>query len=78
MFAARRGHTDVVALLLDRGADVHYEDDWALSIAAQNGHLHTATLLIQRGATAQNRILAVAVHNGQYAIADLLRAHGAV
>ena len=77
-YAADRGHTAVVALLLDRGADVHYATDWALFCAAKSGHLETATLLLQRGATAQSRCLAAAVRNGHHAVADLLRAHGAV
>ena len=76
--AAREGHTAVVALLLDRGADAHYGNDYALDWAAENGHLETATLLLQRGATAQNHILARAVRRGHHAVADLLRAHGAV
>ena len=46
--------------------------------AAYHGHLETATLLLQRGATAQNYFLTAAVQNGHHAIADLMRAHGAV
>ena len=76
--AAMQGHTAVVALLLDRGADVHYANDQALYNAAYRGHLETAKLLLQRGATADTHILATAVANGHHAVADLLRAHGAV
>ena len=75
---AGEGNTAVVALLLDRLANVHYSDDQALQFATMYGHLETATLLLQRGATARNRILAAAVHRGHHAVADLLRAHGAV
>ena len=71
------GYTAVVALLLDRGADIHYQNDWPLWYTARYGHLETATLLLQRGATATNRTLAVAVRMGHHAVADLLRAHGA-
>ena len=75
---AHGGHTAIVALLLDRGANIHYENDRALVCAALYGHLETARLLLQRGATATNRCLAIAVQHGHHAIADLLRAHGAV
>ena len=76
--SAAEGHTAVVALLLDRGADVHYVDDGAPYNAAWYGHLETASLLLQRGATAHNDFLAIAVRRGHHAVADLLRAHGAV
>ena len=72
---AVQGCTAVIALLLDRGADVHYGDDNALFWAAREGHLETATLLLQRGASAQNRFLALAADRGHRATADLLRAH---
>ena len=76
--SAAVGHTAVVALLLDRGADIHYLHDQALYEAARFGLLETAKLLLQRGGTAQNDILAIAVQLGHHAVADLLRAHGAV
>ena len=76
--AADRGHTAVAALLLDRGADVHHEGDNALYWAAVQGRLEMVTFLLQRGATARNDILANAMEYGHHAIADLLRAHGAV
>ena len=76
--AADQGRTAVVALLLDRGADVHFGDDAALWCAATRSLLETATLLLQRGATALNSHLDTAVLRGHHAVADLLRAHGAV
>ena len=48
--AAAEGHTHVVALLLDRGADVHYDDDGPLRDAASSGNLETVLLLLNRGA----------------------------
>ena len=76
--AGRGGRTAVAALLLDRGADVHYENDAALWFSALYGHLDTAALLLQRGATARNHILDAALQYGRHEIAELLRAHGAV
>ena len=75
--AAGGGHTAIAALLLDHGADVHLDDDMALSSATISGHLETSTLLLQRGATARDHLLAAVVQQGHHAIADLLRAHGA-
>jgi ankyrin repeat protein len=48
--AAENGALQSVRLLLDAGADVHYDDDSALRIAAFNGHLEVVKLLIERGA----------------------------
>ena len=76
--SAALGHTANVALLLDRGADINYQNDRALGVAAFSGQLEMAALLLQRGATATDYILALAVMRGHRAIADLLRAHGAV
>ena len=70
-----QGHTDVVALLLDRGADLHYADDHVLYWAAVNGHLETVLLLLRRGATALTYILHASERHGHHAVADLLRAH---
>ena len=50
MNAAERGHADVVALLLDAGADVHADDDDALRWAASNGHAGVVALLLDAGA----------------------------
>ena len=43
--AAHGGHTAVVALLLDRGADVHFENGDSLRCASRQGHLEVATVL---------------------------------
>ena len=49
-WAAAENCTAVVALLLDRGVDVHASVDLALRNSAYSGHLETATLLLDRGA----------------------------
>jgi hypothetical protein len=53
LWAAHRGHTELVRFLLDRGADI--EDRWVegespLMVAAWHGHLDTVQLLLDRGA----------------------------
>lgn len=51
--AARRGHTDVVELLLDRGVQLEETDDrgfTALLYAASSGNLDLVRLLVDRGA----------------------------
>jgi len=51
-YAAYGGHTACCELLLDHGADVHYEGDIPLCHAAWHGHLQTVTFLLDRGADA--------------------------
>ena len=83
--AAARGHTAVVALLLDRGADVNYDGDRPLRSTVCNSHLQTTTLLLDRGAdpnahpewphvTAMN----MARHQGHHEIIALLLARGGI
>lgn len=40
------GHTEVVRLLLNAGADVHAGDDFALREASENGHTEVVQLLL--------------------------------
>lgn len=48
--AARRGHSEVVELLLQAGADAHALEDEALREAALGMHRDTAALLVRYGA----------------------------
>jgi len=48
--ASNNGQFDIVRLFLDRGADIHADNDWALRTASRFGHLEVARLLLDRGA----------------------------
>lgn len=74
-WAAERGHTKTVALLLERGAD---NKDWALRWAVKYGQTETVKLLLDNGADIHaNNDLALrwAVEYGQTETVKLLRAH---
>jgi len=43
--AAESGHLDVVKYLVEKGADVHADDDGALRWAAESGHLDVVKYL---------------------------------
>jgi outer membrane protein assembly factor BamB len=53
IFAAAQGRTDVVKLLLDKGADIDVVDTFyqarAIDMALTNGHAETGVLLLTRG-----------------------------
>jgi len=44
-WASNNGHTEVVKLLLNAGADVHAKDDEALRWASENRHTEVIKLL---------------------------------
>ena len=44
-WASKYGRIDVVKVLLEAGADVHAEDDWALRRASESGHTEVVNLL---------------------------------
>lgn len=53
MWSAYRGHTSIVALLLEKNADVHAHGNYHLNPllwSAGRGHTDIVQLLVQRGA----------------------------
>ena len=84
--ACRRGHYDVVLLLLEYGADIdatsHHPPRSALHAAAKSGHYEIVSLLLQRGASvvgdpSRTSPLAAAAKEGHFAIFKLLFELGA-
>lgn len=67
-FAARNGHTEVVRLLVERGAQVNVTDTFykstALGWAAGSGHADVVRLLLEKGATGADQALTSAVAAG--------------
>jgi ankyrin repeat protein len=82
--AVEYGHRDIADLLLNRGADPdtrnlkRHEGEPLLS-AVRSGHLEMVRLLLEHGAGARRRkdTLSAAIQNGNEAVIDLLRTHGA-
>ena len=54
MLACQNGHTEIAALLIEKGADKEAKDNlgWTplMAAACQNGHTEIAALLIDKGA----------------------------
>jgi len=76
-------------LLLNRVADIHAKDDWALRGAAENGHAGVVALLLKRGnhtpeaiaaaralATAEAQSEVVALIDSYRAMLKLSKPHG--
>jgi len=77
---ANHGKTEWVEYLLNRGADVHAENDWALRSASYNGHVEVVKLLLNAGADVHARAdyaLRWASGNGHVEVVKLLLNAGA-
>jgi len=78
--ASATGHTEVVRLLLDSGANMYTCGDCALQSASENGHIEVVRLLLDRGAylhTRRDCALRVASSNGHIEVVRLLLDRGA-
>src|SRR3990167_4753558 len=83
--AAVSGHTDIVRLLLDRGANINHDNNLgatALIVAAENGHTDTVILLLDKGADINHAtdygstVLVYAARSGLTDIVQLLLGRG--
>ncbi len=68
MFAADKGHLEVVRLLIDRGADVNATDTFyrfrAIDLALMNNHRHVAAYLLERGSRGAANALSAGIRAG--------------
>jgi ankyrin repeat protein len=73
--AALNGYDEIVALLLDRGANIHARDDVALREAVKFGRKEMVALLLDRGADIHARndeALRLAKEKGHTEIMEML------
>jgi ankyrin repeat protein len=80
IYASRKGHTDIVKLLIKSGAYIHARDDYAFRCASENGHAEIVNLLIEKGAnihTKDDYALRWASANGHIDVVKLLIEKGA-
>ena len=84
--AAGNGHTKIVKLLLEKGADVNIRDEGGatpLHWATRNGHTEVMRILLENGADTRQRgtgcgsPLEWAARKGQIQIVEILLAYGA-
>ena len=76
-YAAKEGHTKLLASLISRSADINY-CGWRtpLGYAVRNGHLAAAQLLVSSGAHVQQEFLCSAAKTGNVEMLELLLENG--
>ncbi|KAJ3279009.1 hypothetical protein HK104_001851 [Borealophlyctis nickersoniae] len=77
---AAGGHKNVVQMMLEIGADVHDDSDWALAEAAKYGHEDVLQMLLAAGADVHgddDRALREAAANGHMSVLHILLGAGA-
>jgi hypothetical protein len=82
MMAARRGHTDVVKLLLDSGANPNVKDSFygmtPLSSAAGEGRIEIVRMLLDKGAQGIDGVLQAGVAQNKIDLVKLALAKGGI
>ncbi len=80
--AAERGHTEIVKLLLARGADVKVKDTFygatAMTWALSNGHVETVRALLEKDSSSVDDVLMTGVREGNVALVEAALAKGGV
>ena len=78
-WASYNGHIGVVKTLLENGADVHANNNYALKWASRNGHVEVVKTLLENGANVRannNYALRWASENGHVEVVNLLKQYG--
>lgn len=80
--AAERGHTEIVKILLARGADVTVKDTFygatAMTWALDNKHVEVVRALLEKDASSVNDVLTTGVSEGNSALVEMAIARGGV
>ena len=80
--AAERGHTEIVKLLLARGADVTVKDTFygatAMSWALDNDHVETVRALLEKDSGSVGDVLMTGVREGKDAYVEMALAKGGI
>lgn len=78
--AAERGHTEIVKLLLARGAEVSVKDTFynatAMTWALSNGHIETVRALLEKDSGSVGNVLMQGVREGKDAYVEMALAKG--
>lgn len=78
--AAERGHTEIVKLLLARGADVTVKDTFygatAMTWALDSGHVETVRALLEKDSSSVGEVLMTGVREGNVVLVEVALARG--
>ncbi len=78
--ASQNGYLPVVDFLIEKGANIQYNDNAGLRLASENGHLSVVKFLTERGANIRannDDSLVGACYNGHLPVVKYLTEHGA-
>ena len=67
----------LVKLALEKGADIHVNNNEPLKVAVKNGHFNIIKFLVENGANVQDDVLGSAIWGGNLDIVKYLVNHGA-
>ena len=79
-YCSQYGYIEVVKLLLEKGANIHADDDYALRWSARNEHIEVVKLLLEKGANIHadnDYALRWSAKNGHIEVVKLLLEKGA-